>query len=103
MYSELLRSRLAGAATEGDDAPPVAELVAEMLTRRREIDAVGSEPESGLAAALDYDTALVRLCLLLGVEQRLTDDFPPADARRQAEVTLTSCLPALADAFASPG
>lgn len=97
VYSELLRGRLEADADR--DEPAVADLVADVVSRRSAAEPApaGSGASGELAHNLDYDAALVRLCRRLGLGEQLTGSSPPRTARRMAEEALVARLPGLAD------
>lgn len=92
LYTELLRTAL---AERTDDTVPVAELVANLTTRRAN-RGFRSDSMGSLADALTYDVALVRLCARLGVGCDIVGE-PWAESRLRAEERLFECLPALAE------
>jgi hypothetical protein len=106
IYSEMLRLALAREAAHGDADPPVAELVAELLSRRTRVTRASLGLVTGKVAdrvgdSVSYDVALVKLCTRLGIDHNLTGDEAGPDERQRTEERLIDRLPSLAGALNS--
>lgn len=91
VYGELLRLAL---TREEEADTPLDDMVAEVLARREALARPG-DSAARLAAALAYDSALVRLCRRVGVAHELTGELAGPQARRRAELALAEVVPTM--------
>jgi hypothetical protein len=92
MYAELLVASLGQSITPGERASEVGALLAQLLAARLRLGErqAGAGPEGDLAANIEYDLALLRLCAARGVDAdpRRFDRPGQERARLEGELAL---------------
>jgi hypothetical protein len=95
MYSELLTASLAAQPNIESERGTPSHLLAHLMWCRQRLEGSVSrsrrEPEVDLAANLDYDVALLRLCTARGIDSEPGRFAIPLLERRRLEMELREC------------